>query len=51
MPEALQAVIRFLSDEVGMQRIEARHDPRNPNSGVVRIEKTFFLRLTKLLRM
>lgn len=35
MPEALQAVIRFLFDEVGMQRIEARHDSRNPNSGAV----------------
>lgn len=33
--EALQTVIRFLFDEVGMQRIEARHDPRNPNSGAV----------------
>ena len=34
-PEALSAVIRFLMDEVGMQRIEARHDPRNPASGAV----------------
>ncbi len=33
--EALGAVIRFLMDEVGMQRIEARHDPRNPGSGAV----------------
>lgn len=33
--EALSAVIRFLMDEVGMQRIEARHDPRNPASGAV----------------
>jgi len=33
--EALNAVIRFLMDEVGMQRIEARHDPRNPASGAV----------------
>jgi len=33
--EALNAVIRFLMDEVGMQRIEARHDPRNPGSGAV----------------
>lgn len=33
--EALQAVITFLFDEVGMQRIESRHDPRNSNSGAV----------------
>ena len=35
MTEALRAVIDFLFDEVGMQRVEARHDPRNPNSGAV----------------
>lgn len=33
--EALQAVIDFLFREVGMQRIEARHDPQNPHSGGV----------------
>ncbi len=33
--EALNAVIGFLFDEVGMQRVEARHDPGNPNSGAV----------------
>ncbi len=33
--EALQAVIKFLFDEVGMRRIDSRHDPRNPNSGAV----------------
>ena len=33
--EALQCVIDFLFNEVGMQRIESRHDPRNENSGVV----------------
>ena len=33
--EALKAVIAFLFSEVGMQRIESRHDPRNPNSGAV----------------
>lgn len=33
--EALQAVIDFLFDEVGMNRIEARHDPNNPHSGGV----------------
>lgn len=35
MSEALQAVMDFLFDEVGYQRIEARHDPRNPHSGGV----------------
>lgn len=33
--EALCAVIDFLFDEVGVQRIEARHDANNPNSGAV----------------
>lgn len=33
--EALAAVIAYLFDEVGMQRISARHDPRNPHSGGV----------------
>ena len=33
--EALKAVMDFLFDEVGVNRIEARHDPRNPNSGAV----------------
>ena len=33
--EALAAVISFLFNEVGVQRIEARHDPRNPHSGGV----------------
>ena len=35
MSEALKAVIDFFFDEVGAYRIEARHDPRNPNSGRV----------------
>ena len=35
MSEALQAVMNFLFDEVGYQRLEARHDPRNPHSGGV----------------
>ena len=35
MSEALQEVMDFLFDEVGMNRIEARHDPRNPHSGAV----------------
>jgi len=33
--EALAAVIRFLFEDVGVNRVEARHDPRNPNSGRV----------------
>ena len=35
MTEALQAVMNFLFDEVGYQRLEAKHDPRNPHSGAV----------------
>jgi len=35
MSEALQAVIDFLFGEVGMQRIDSRHDVRNPHSGGV----------------
>ena len=35
MTEALQAVMDHLFDEVGYQRLEARHDPRNPHSGGV----------------
>lgn len=33
--EALKAVMDFLFDEVEVNRIESRHDPRNPNSGKV----------------
>ena len=33
--ETLKAVIDFLFDEVEVNRIESRHDPRNPNSGGV----------------
>ena len=35
MPEAFAAVIRFLFDEVGFNRIQAIHDTRNPASGRV----------------
>jgi len=35
MPEALSEVMRYLFDEVGMNRIEACHDPHNPASGAV----------------
>lgn len=33
--EALRAVIDFLFDTVEVNRVECRHDPRNPNSGKV----------------
>ena len=35
MTEALGAVIDYLFREVGMNRIEAKHDPNNPHSGGV----------------
>jgi len=35
MPEALKVVMDYLFDEVGVNRIEAYHDTRNPNSGRV----------------
>ena len=35
MSEALKTLIRFFFEEVGVGRICARHDPRNPNSGAV----------------
>ncbi len=37
MTEALSAVIGFFFEQVGANRIECRHDPRNPNSGKVMI--------------
>jgi ribosomal-protein-alanine N-acetyltransferase len=33
--EALKAVMTFFFEQVGVLRIQARHDPRNPNSGAV----------------
>jgi len=33
--EALIRLVRFFFEEVGVNRIESRHDPRNPNSGKV----------------
>lgn len=33
--EALIALIKFFMEDVGANRIESRHDPRNPNSGKV----------------
>lgn len=35
MSEALSAVIRFFFEEVGMNRVVATHDAKNPNSGKV----------------
>ena len=35
MSEALKAVMDFFFDQVGANRIESRHDPRNPHSGMV----------------
>ena len=35
MPEAMKAVMAYLFREVGMQRIEAGHDPENLASGAV----------------
>lgn len=35
MTEALRAVIAFFFGRVGANRVEARHDPRNPRSGAV----------------
>lgn len=35
MSEALKAVVDFFFNEVGANRIESRHDPRNPHSGMV----------------
>lgn len=33
--EAMKAVMDFLFDQVGVNRVESRHDPRNVNSGAV----------------
>lgn len=38
MSEALSAVMRYLFEEVGFMRIEARHDPNNPYSGQVMLK-------------
>lgn len=35
MSEALKAVMDFMFDTVEVDRVESRHDPRNPNSGKV----------------
>lgn len=36
--EALAEIIRFFFEDVGVKRIESRHDPRNPNSGKVMLK-------------
>ncbi|MGG7163605.1 GNAT family N-acetyltransferase [Clostridium ihumii] len=36
--EAFNGIIPFLIEEVGVKRIESRHDPRNENSGKVMIK-------------
>jgi Acetyltransferases, including N-acetylases of ribosomal proteins len=36
--EALKELIRFFFEEVSVNRIESRHDPRNPNSGKVMLK-------------
>jgi ribosomal-protein-alanine N-acetyltransferase len=33
--EALIRLVQFFFEDVGVNRIESRHDPRNPNSGKV----------------
>lgn len=33
--EAMKAVMEYLLEEVGVERIESRHDPKNPHSGAV----------------
>jgi len=36
--EALASVVKFMFEEVGLNRIEARYDPRNVNSGKVMLK-------------
>ena len=36
--EALKALIKYFFKEVGVNRVESRHDPNNPNSGKVMIK-------------
>lgn len=35
MSEALNELIKFFFEKIGVNRIESRHDPNNPNSGKV----------------
>ena len=36
--EALKTVIKYFFEEIGVNRIESRHDPNNPNSGKVMVK-------------
>jgi [ribosomal protein S5]-alanine N-acetyltransferase len=36
--EALKTLIKFFFEDVGVNRIESRHDPNNPNSGKVMVK-------------
>ena len=36
--EALAALIKYFFEEAGVNRVESRHDPRNPNSGKVMLK-------------
>jgi ribosomal-protein-alanine N-acetyltransferase len=36
--EALDTLIKFFFEEVGVNRVESRHDPNNPNSGKVMVK-------------
>jgi [ribosomal protein S5]-alanine N-acetyltransferase len=36
--EALKTLIKFFLEDVGVNRIESRHDPNNPNSGKVMVK-------------
>lgn len=36
--EALIRLVKFFFEDVGINRIESRHDPRNPNSGKVMLK-------------
>jgi len=38
MSEALALLVKFFFEEVGMNRVESQHDPKNPNSGKVMVK-------------
>ncbi len=48
MPEALEAVMKYLFDAAGLNRIAARHDANNPKSG--RVMEKAGMRLEGVLR-
>ncbi len=45
--EALGTVVKFMFDEIGVKRVEARHDTNNPNSGRVMLKCGFTYEGTK----